>query len=368
MTTSETTSWWERESIRAVTLYPWATMDVDTVLSNLAKRNVNTAMVICKESDGRVFYDSDTVPNQVPSRDILGELTAAASDYGIRVVPTFFTLCDKYLLERDPELVQIARDGTEIRYPNVSFEWMYWVCPSRTEVRDHLQRLTQEVSEYDVDGIRFSHLEFQPVYNDGTDHLSCFCDRCVERAEQVGDSDADGHASWLAARTEASTELFAALADPFDDDQMVNLQVEVFTDAELTLRDSHETLGLNIEALADHVDVLTPRTAHVDMDLHPLWIRDVTRSLHEAVDPPILPSIRTAGSGSDGERLPPDELHTAIQMALHGGSDGVSLFSAGANIGRITDEQWEVVEESFAGIADLADDTEWTSPRTDDDR
>jgi hypothetical protein len=38
---------------------------------------------------------------------------------------------------------------------------------------------------------------------------------------------------------------------------------------------------------------------------------------------------------------------TAIQMALHGGSQGVSLFSTGANVGRISNEQWETVREQY---------------------
>ena len=347
-----TPPWWERDSIRAVTLYPWATMDVDSVLADLADRRVNTVMVICKESDGRVFYDSEIVPNQVPERDLLAELADAADRRDMYVVPVFLTLCDKYLLEQNPEFVQVARDGTEIRYPNVSFGWMHWVCPNRAEVRDHLYALAQEVSEYDVDGIRFSHLEFQPIQNGDSDHLACFCDKCIERETESGSTPSDRD-TWLDNRSETITELLASLAEPFDDDQMVNLQVEVFADMEATLRDSREKLGIDIEMLSEYADTLSPRTAHVDMDVHPLWIRDVTRSLREQVGKTIIPSIRTASSVDSKDRLAADELHTAIQMALHGGAGGVSLFSAGANIGRLTEEQWDVVAESFDGIASL---------------
>ena len=341
--------WWGEEAIRAVTLYPWATMDVDGVLAELADRNVNTVMVICKESDGRVFYDSDIVPNQVPERDLLAEFVDAAGRRDMYVVPVFLTLTDKYLLEQDPSLVQVARDGTPLRYPNVSFEWMHWVCPSNPAVRDHVARLATEISEYDVDGIRFSHLEFQPVLNGDSDYLSCFCEQCVDGDETVSSDDE----SWLDYRANLSESLLTDLVEPFDDDRMINLQVEVFADMESTLRDSREKLGLDIEELSAHVDTLSPRTAHVDMGVHPLWIRDVTRAMRDAVQKPILPTIRTASSTDPENPISPDELHTAIQMALHGGASGLTLFSDGANIGRLTDEQWDAVEDSFDGIEQL---------------
>ncbi len=352
MTTGDARGWWETEGVRAVTLYPWATMDVDSVLADLAERNVNTVMVICKESDGRVFYDSDTVPNQVPERDLLAEFVAAAERRDLRVVPVFLALTDKYLLEQHSEFVQVARDGTAIRYPNVSFEWMHWVCPSREAVRDHLLALAEEISEYDIDGIRFQHLEYQPIRNGESDYLSCYCDEClgIEDGDETAQRD---HGEWIDHRVSTTTDLLASLAAPFDDEQMVNLQFEVYSDMESTLRDSREQLGLDIERLAEHVDTLSPRTAHVDMGVHPLWIRDVTRSLRDAVGKPIVPSIRTASSDDPGDHLSQGELLTAIQMALHGGAAGVSLFSAGANIGRLTDDQWSVVEESFEGLADL---------------
>ena len=346
MSSNSQQPWWSRDSIRAVTLYPWATMDVDAVIADLADKSVSTVMVVCKESDGRVFYDSDVAPSQVPERDILAEIVEATDQRDMHAVPVFLTLCDKFLLERNPGYVQIARDGTEIRYPNVSFEWMHWVCPSYPAVRDHLHSLAEEISEYNVDGIRFQNIEFQPIRNGESNYRSCFCDACLaERAED--DPEAVDEDPWQTHRIETNAKLLATLAEPFDDDQMVDLQLEVFADMESTLQDSSHQLGLDIEALAAHVDTLSPRTAHIDMDVHPLWIRDVTRSLVNAFKKPILPSIRTASRVDSSDQLSEDELHTAIQMALHGGAHGVSLFSAGANIGRLTEDQWQVVMKTF---------------------
>lgn len=349
-------SWWDETLFRSVTLYPWATMDVKDVVDELTERGVNIVFVVVKESDGRVFYDSDAAPPQVPDRDLLGELVDEAAGRDLAVVPSLFVLCDKYLVERYPEAVQVAREGTEIRYPNVSAEWMHWVCPNHDVVRDHLRSLVDELLEYDVDGLQFTHFEYQPVMNGESSYRSCFCEACLSRHD-AHDVD-DGSAEWTAARCETITGLIEELSAPVRerDDLMVNVEMEAFADLDSAVEDSRETLGVDQLSLAEFADVLTLRTAHVDIDMHPLWIRDVVRSLRERTGCPVVPSIRT----SDGERpltyVPDDELMTAIQMAMHGGSQGVSLFSTGANVGRISDDQWEVVESQYAELAEFERD------------
>lgn len=348
--------WWQETLFRSVTLYPWATMDAEDVVADLADRGVNTVFVVAKESDGRVFYDSDVAPPQVPSRDLLGELVAAAEGRNLAIVPSLFTLCDKYLLEQHPEVVQIAREGTEIRYSNVSAEWMHWVCPNHQVVREHLRGIVDEILAYDVDGVQFTHFEFQPVMNGESSYRSCFCDACLSRHDSR-DID-DGSREWTAARCETITTLIEKLTAPVHerDGLMVNVEMEAFADLESGLADSRETLGVDQLSIAELADVLTLRTAHVDVDMHPLWIRDVIRALGDLTETPIVPSIRT----SSGERplsvVPNDELMTAIQMALHGGSQGVSLFSTGANVGRISDDQWGMIESQFAELAEFERD------------
>lgn len=349
-------AWWQNTSIKGVTLYPWATMDADAVLGRLSERGANTVFVITKESDGYVFYDSDLAPNQVPERDLLAELVAAADDHGLRIVPVFFALCDGYLLQQHPEAVQVARDGTELQYPNVSFEWMHWVCPSHDIVRDHLVGLAEEVAEYDIDGVRFAHLEFQPVRSGDAEHRSCFCEQCIQRHDRRDDG------SWTDERSSTLTSFVADLTAPFADDPSVgvNLQLEAFADVDGTLEESREVLGVDVREFARYADFVSPRTAHVDMNLHPLWIRDVTRWFRRTCDLPVVPSVRVAKADEPSTRVPSDELFTAIQMALHGRAEGVDVFSTGANVGRITDEQWTEVERSFAEMDDLFEDEEAT--------
>lgn len=343
--------WWRDRLFRAVTLYPWATMDVDAELGRLEERGVNTVFVVAKESDGRVFYDSSVAPSQVPNRDLLSELVDAAADRDLALVPSLFALCDEYLVERHPEAVQVARDGTEIRYPNVSMEWMHWVCPNHDPVRDHLRTVVEEIAAYDVDGVQFTHFEFQPVRNRETNYRSCVCEECAATYD-VGAQ--DGSTAWEAARSDAIVDLLADVARPLRDrdEAMVNIELEMFADLESGQADSREILGVDQAVLAEYADVLTPRATHVTLDVHPLWIRDVVRSLRSRTGAPIVPSVRTAAETAE-DAIPNDELHTAIQMALHGGSQGVSLFSTGANIGRITPDQWETVHRSFRELAEF---------------
>lgn len=352
--------WWRETLFRSVTLYPWATMDTEEIITDLVNRGVNTVFVVIKESDGHVFYDSEIAPPQIPDRDLLGELAAAAAGRDVSIVPSLFVLCDKYLVERRPEVVQIAREGTEIRHPNVSAEWMHWVCPNHQVVREHLRGVVDELLTYDIDGVQFTHFEFQPVMNGETSYRSCFCDACLSRydARSVEDSPEE----WTEARCETITGLIEELTAPIRDrdDLMVNVEMEAFADLESAVADSRETLGVDQLSLSEFADVFTLRTAHINVDMHPIWIRDVVRSLRELTDMPIVPSIRT----SDGERsqtvVPADELMTAIQMAIHGGSQGVSLFSTGANVGRISDDQWEVIESQYAELAQFERD-HWRS-------
>jgi len=342
--------WWEETVFRAVTLYPWATMDADVVVKDLVDRGVNALFVLTKESDGHVFYDSDVAPSQVPNRDLLAELVAAADGRNIAIIPSMFVLCDKHLLNEHRETVQIAREGTEIQYPNVSAEWMHWVCPNHDPVREHLRTIVEELTAYDIDGIQFTHIEFQPVMNDDSRYLSCFCDACIEHHETHED---DETADWVDVRCETVSNLIAELTGPIHnhEDILVNVEMEAFTDLESAVSDSRETLGVDPVSIADFADVLTLRTPHVGIDKHPLWVRDVVRSLREETATPIVPSIRTSSEERPMTPIPDDELVTAIQMAFNGGSQGVSLFSTGANVGRITDDQWTTIESQYAEIA-----------------
>jgi hypothetical protein len=338
--TGDGARWWDETIFRSVTLYPWATMDADEVIADLADRGVNAVFVVVKESDGRVFYDSDVAPSQVPRRDLLAELVAAAERHDVALVPSVFVLCDKYLLEQHPEVVQVARGGTEIRYPNVSAEWMHWACPNHDVVRNHLRRVVDELLAYDVDGVQFTHFEFQPVMNGESSYRSCFCDACLSR-DDARDVDDNGEA-WTAARCETITGLIEELSALVRErqDTMVNVEMEAFADLDSAVEDSRETLGVDQPSIARLADVLTLRTAHLDVDMHPLWIRDVVRSLRERTGTPVVPSIRTAATG---ERTP--------TYVANGGSQGVSLFSTGANVGPITDEQWEAIESQYAELA-----------------
>ncbi len=343
----DTQHWWEDQLFRSVTLYPWATMDTEAELRRLAERGVNTVFVITKESDGRVFYDSDVAPNQVPNRDLLADLVDAARIHDLRLVPSLFTLCDKYLIETDPDVVQVAREGTEIRYPNVSMEWMHWVCPNHERVRSHLRAIVKELVAYDVDGVQLTHFEFQPIMNGESSYRSCFCDECL--AHHESENLTSGSGDWIDQRCENVVSLLTDLAEPFAerDDLMVNLEVEAFADLDTALDDSREILGVDTRSVAEVADVLTPRTAHVDLDIHPLWIRDAVRSFRDAIRTPVVPSIRLSDGGDPETKVRDDELITAIQMALHGGARGVSLFSEGANIGRISASQWDTAAEMF---------------------
>ena len=342
--------WWKERFFRSVTLYPWATMDTEAVVNNLIDQDINSVFVIVKESDGRVFYDSDVAPPQVPDRDLLGELVDTAADHDLTVVPSLFVLCDKYLIEQHPEVVQVAREGSEIRYPNVSAEWMHWVCPNHNLVRDHLGDIVDELLEYDIDGLQFSHFEFQPVMNDESSYRSCFCEACLSRHDALNIDDNSGE--WIDVRCNSVTGLLKELSAPLHDrdDLMVNVEMETFANLESAVEDSRDTLGVDPPSIAEFADVLTPRTPHIDVDMHPLWIRDIIRSLEERTGCPIVPSIRTADSKRPQTAIPSDELMTAIQMALHGGSQGVSLFSTGANLGRISDDQWDTVRDQYQEI------------------
>ncbi len=339
--------WWNTQLLRAVALYPWATMQPDAELKRLANNGVNTIFVITKESDGRVFYESDVAPNQVPGRDILGELADAAAKHDINIIPTLFVLCDKYLLEQHPETVQIAKEGTEIRYPNVSAEHMHWACPNHDIVSEHLQAITREIDDYDVDGIQFTHFEFQPIVNGDSSYLSCYCEKCQQQHERRSVSDQS--AAWIDRRCNQIDSLLGELSDPFCDrpDFLVNIELETFSNLETAIDDSRRILGVDHRDVAQYADMLSPRTAHIDLDMHPVWIREVVRSLRQQTNTPITPSIRTGRGERPFNRLEDDELVTAIQLALHGGAHGISLFSDGANIGRLTPEQWTTATEMF---------------------
>lgn len=343
--------WWTTGTVRAVTLYPWATMPVDDVVEALVDADVSAVVLIVKDSDGRVFYDSEVAPPQVPDRDVLGEFVEAADDRGLRVVANLNLLHDKFLGERHEEAVQVSSDDTRVRYPNVGAEWMCCICPTHEFVREHLQSIVDEVVRYDVDGVLLKNFDFQPIRRDGTGHPSCFCAKC---RRTMGDRGVTPQTEgWIDARCDVVEQLIETVTEPARADGLPTMyMVDSLDQFDTSPRYLRRTFGIDLNWLGKQADLLVPNTAHVDLGLHPLWIRDTVRWLREYAGTPVLPVIKATKTGDPDVRVENNELFLAIQMALHGGAVGVNLFSVGANLGTIDRDQWHVVERSFGELGE----------------
>jgi hypothetical protein len=341
--------WWHEGGIRAVTLYPWASMRVEAVVDTLLAAGVNTVFPITKESDGHVFYDSEVAPVQSPGRDILGELVAAAPPE-LKVVPNLSLLLDKQFWQRHPETVQRGEDGTEIRYPNVDAEWLYRVCPNHESVREHVRRVVEEVVAYDIDGVLFNHFDFQPVRAGEESYLACCCSACDGALDG-----APGSPAWVESRCAAIDGFLDDISEPLAgrDDLLTTFLVESFDQYGASSDYLRETFGVDLARLAPRADVLVPNTDHVDLGLSTLWIRDTVRWLVDYTDTPVVPVVRAAETPRRGERLPPGELFTAVQMALHGGAAGANVFCVGTNTSSATGAQWARVADVFSELARL---------------
>ncbi|UIO99183.1 hypothetical protein Hbl1158_11655 [Halobaculum sp. CBA1158] len=140
---------------------------------------------------------------------------------------------DTAAAESNPDLVPVDGEGRPATRDRTYFDWAY-ICPTHEEYRRGLLEIVDDCAAVNGD-VRLDDVGFpRQGY--------CRCDRCERR---FGDSD---HDDWEAWRAEVITEFVADAADRIPGRVYLTLYPDPYPGH------LHERAGLDLEALAEHVD------------------------------------------------------------------------------------------------------------------
>jgi hypothetical protein len=280
----------------------------------------------------------------VHSGRVDSELIARCKEQGAPVYAEFATFRGDYLVEKQPDVAPIGRDGRPI--PRT--KRFLGACPSNPrfleEKRAALRKLVQEQP---VGGVWLDYLHFHCDFElpDPPLDQSCFCDRCLARfgehsgvqpeghttAERAASILADHAKSWTAWKCDTITA-FAAEARQIVDEVRPGTKLGIYscpwTDDEYggAIR---SILGEDWDTLHSVVDVFSPMVYQAKCGRPVSWVEEYTRWLVERVSSLNVQHGRAVEVWPivEAEGASPSELETVLRGALAGGATGVMFFA-----------------------------------------
>jgi hypothetical protein len=293
---------------------------------------------------GRRFHEDGINALFLSSGRIDAALIEQAREQGAATYAEFATFRGDYLLEKQPDVAPIGRDGLSI--PKT--ERFLGACPSAPHLLlEKKASLRKLVREQPVAGVWLDYLHFHCDFElpDPPLDQSCFCDRCLARFER--DTGLTPHGRTTAERAEwilssvldAWTEWkcgvifdFAREARRTLDDERPGTKLGIYscpwTDEEYD-GGMKRIVAEDIDRLHTVMDVFSPMIYHVKCGRPPEWVGEYTRWLVDRV------GALNARRGRSVEVWPIVEAHGAtggqlervLRGALDNGATGVSFFA-----------------------------------------
>ena len=162
-------------------------------------------------------------------KDVTGR-TAAPTDAGVNMISCFG---DNATAEADPDLVPVDTEGNPATRERPYFDWAY-ICPSRESYREGLLEMIADTAavtgDLRLDDVGFPRGEY------------CHCEVCERRFEE---SDIEDRYDW---RASVITGFVAEAVDRIPGRSYLTLYPDPYPGH------LYERAGLDLEALADHVD------------------------------------------------------------------------------------------------------------------
>jgi uncharacterized lipoprotein YddW (UPF0748 family) len=281
----------------------------------------------------------------------------AARSAGLRFHRWIWTLNrngDAWAREHHPEWFTVSRNGDSslVKPPYVNY--YRWVCPTRPEVRAYLREVVDELAKSaDVDGVHLDYVRHCDVIlphglwakyglvqdRELPEFDFCYCDVCRQTfARESGHDplelpDPAADPDWRRFRWDSVTGLVRELADAVHArGRMITAAVfPTPTIARTLVRQSWDEWPL---------DAVFPMLYHRFYEEDVPWIGRST-----AEDVTAVAAGRPVYSGLYLADLTPEELATAVHVAVDAGASGVSLFNAAG----LTDERLSAFRGSIAG-------------------
>jgi uncharacterized lipoprotein YddW (UPF0748 family) len=250
-----------------------------------------------------------------------------------------------------PDWYAVNRKGESAAEKPAYVESYRFLCPSHPEVHEYLKTIVTELCQYDtLAGVHLDYIRYpdvilpkaiQPRYGLTQDREYpefdyCYCDLCrrdFKAAEGTDPMDIEDPArdpAWRQFRYDRITHLVNDTLVQTVHSYKKAITAAVFPGWEMVRQ----------EWPVWHLDAVLPMLYHTLYEEGVEWIRKETEKGVR-----LLAGRGPLYSGILVRRLSPDDLAKALEAALHGGANGVSLFHAQA----MTDAHWEAFRRVTGG-------------------
>ena len=249
-----------------------------------------------------------------------------------------------------PDWFNVSRNGVSSLEKPPYVPYYKFLCPSRPDVHEFLQKRVSELAQYDeLDGIHLDYIrhpdvilaaELQPRYGivqdrEYPEYDYCYCEVCRRDFKQKSGidplelEDPSAWEEWRQFRYDLITNIVNTKLVPIGRKHNKAMTAAVFPNWE----------HVRQEWRAWNLDGVLPMLYHSFYGEDITWIGEqVERGIGS------LKKRIPLYSGLFVPRLTPDDLSGAISASFRGGASGISLFSAGA----MSDEHWERFREAVS--------------------
>ncbi len=263
----------------------------------------------------------------------------AAKEAGLESHRWMWTLNrgEKSLLDSHPEWYAISRTGKSCADDPPYVSYYRWLCPSRPEVADYLEKQVTDIIEKDyVDGIHLDYVRYSDVIlpvnlwdkygitqnKELPEYDFCYCDTCRSGFKKLHGLDPleikhpDQSLSWRYYRYNQVTRIVNRLAGLAHKKYNKPITAAVFPTPELARRIVRQ------DWTRWNLDAVCPMVYHGFYKEEVSWIGDaVAEGIHFLCDRfPLYAGIYLPDFKSD------KELEEGIKAAINNGASGVSFF------------------------------------------
>ena len=269
-----------------------------------------------------------------------------AVDFNLKIHAWFFTMIcnDENIINQYPDWFTVNGLGERSHENPQYVEYYKWLCPTHPEVQEYLRKRVKRLCEIsELSGVHFDYIRYcdvilptglQPNYNlvqtkEEPQFDYCYCEHCRSAFKKKSGFDPidlptpfENH-DWLQFRYDSITNI-------------VNMLTEIIhrynKNATAAVFPVIMQKNVRQEWHKWNLDAVYPMLYHSCYDEDPDWIKNETLKGKQ-----LLKSTKLHG-GLYIPSIEPNKLIQAIEFAMKGGADGVSLFDFNA----LKDEHWKI--------------------------
>jgi hypothetical protein len=278
-------------------------------------------------------------------------LVERARAEGCKVYAEFATLNGGYekWVEKHPDAHPIDDEGNPARKAT----WFMGVCPTNKEFRAfRMNALRELLTKYDLDGVFLDYLHWHGQFEDPYPQFikTCFNDDCLSAFEQHSGVKVQGKtvaekAKWIFANAAKQWEDWrvSVVVDWAREAREITKSIRpkaLIGNYHVAWRDEdlsgirRRALGVDLKALAEHVDVFAPMLYHGRSGKTPESVRDYVEwfgsNYPVQTEPGKFPQMWPIVQAHDEPRVSPEEFEKVLRYGLGGKSGGVMMFTTGS--------------------------------------